>query len=230
MGSTLGSPCWHRSPSLHTECALHGIATEPCGVHQHQPQHHVLGLRGHHREPEGTAGRALDYGEVWACGDRGRIALDPGELGPHEVSVRVAEPCGAFGLHPGEHGSWERDRNDGGRLGDEERDVPEEDCAVSGPGGEDLPVRGEGHRVDPVRMPGEGAELPSRGHVPELDRLVIGPGGEDLPVRGEGHREDPVRMPGEGAELPSRGHVPELDRLVPDPEARIFPSGEKATE
>jgi hypothetical protein len=38
-------------------------------------------------------------------------------------------------------------------------------------------------------------------------------------------------MPGEGAELRPRGHVPELDRLVPsDPEARIFPSGEKATE
>jgi hypothetical protein len=151
MGSALGSPCWHRSPSLHTECALHGIATEPCGVHQHQPQHHVLGLRGHHREPEGTAGRALDYGEVWACGDRGRIALDPGELGPHEVSVRVAEPCGAFGLHPGEHGSWERDRNDGGRLGDEERDVPEEDCAVVGPGGE---KKAEPLPTFPFRPPG----------------------------------------------------------------------------
>jgi hypothetical protein len=93
--------------------------------------------------------------------------------------------------------------------------VPELDRLVVGPGGEDLPVRGEGHREDPVRMPGEGAELRPRGHVPELDRLVIGPGGEDLPVRGEGHRADRVRMPGEEPDQFQGLRVAELD-----PEAR----------
>jgi len=101
--------------------------------------------------------------------------------------------------------------------------VPNEDLPAPRPRGEDLPVRGEGHRPDPVRMPGEGAEFPSRGHVPELDRPVLGPRGEGLPVRGEGHRLDPVRMPCKGADLRPCGHVPELDRLVPRPGGKGLP-------
>ena len=84
-------------------------------------------------------------------------------------------------------------------------------------------------------MSGEGADGGigvGRGQVPQPHRAVPRRRGQGLAVGRKGHVSDLALVSGEGADGGigiSRGQVPQPHRAVPDAEARVLPSGAKAT-
>ena len=109
-------------------------------------------------------------------------------------------------------------------------DVPEAHGVVIGPGGEGLAVGAEGDAPHRFVCPSKARRERAGGDVPEAHGLVIGPGGEGLAVGAEGDAPTP------NSYVPRRrgGSVPVATSqrrtvLSWDPEARVLPSGLKAT-
>src|SRR6266487_2822688 len=67
-------------------------------------------------------------------------------------------------------------------------EVPQPDRAVTGAGGQDVPVRAERHRVDSTARTGQGLGGAVRVcQAPQPDRVVVAAGGEGFAVRAERH-------------------------------------------
>ena len=77
-------------------------------------------------------------------------------------------------------------------------------------------------------MAAEGAH-PARGHLPQLDGLVPTARGQGLPIGTEGHTVTHSAWPLRVAQLPPVATSHSLMVLSPLPEARVCPSGLKAT-
>ena len=94
-----------------------------------------------------------------------------------------------------------------------------------------LPSGEKATRVNPPVMPGQGGALLAGFHIPQLDGLIIACRGQGLAVRGKGHRVNLAEYARSGWRAPGRFATSHsLMVLSSLAEARVLPSGEKATE
>ena len=157
-------------------------------------------------------------------------------LGSASMSCRVGHSCIRFLSSLADAWSctsWlkatNRQATSPGGAGLAGRRVPQPHRLVPARGGEGLAVGAEGHRRHPALVPLEGGAGLAGRRVPQPHRRVAACGGEGLAVGAEGHGVHRVLVPLEGGAGLAGRRVPQPHRPVEPAEARVLPSGLKAT-
>ena len=108
--------------------------------------------------------------------------------------------------------------------------IPELDGLVRACRGQCLAVGGKGHGANAIGVTLEGGAFLAGGGIPELDGFVLAGGGQGLTVGGRRPRKSRNQYGREGWRVPGRKAVSQSLMVSPLVEARVCPSGAKATE